>query len=147
MNTDMDALIMNNFLLIKEAQAFDRKEECRPFPRKRTAVNSRETLELQKECRRLFDRYLRHMDRLDTAHGGHSASSWKECTEGHHWDVMRKEDVLSADVVLRTWGVFSESQKRQLRPLVEEVVLLSNLRKDFSADVGEAPNDAIYAMF
>ena len=151
MTTNMDVLVINNFILVKEEQK-ERDLEKLKFKRANGVVDhSKARAKAKKEAERLFEKYFpkfaEHKKYVE-AFAENDSSTWKDAKVGEHFDVIHPDFVKQPDDILRQWTAIPQEVHGEYRAFLQELIDLSDkYRVKEVSDIGEEVSDAIYVMF
>lgn len=151
MTTNMDVLVINNFILIKEEQK-ERDLEKLKFKRVNGVVDhSKARAKAKKEAERLFEKYFpvfaEHKKFVENF-ADHLDSTWKDARVGEHFDVIHPDFIKQPDDILRQWIALPQEVHEEYREFLQELIDLSNkYRIEEVSDIGEEVSDSIYVMF
>jgi len=159
MNTEMDVLAINDYILLKSEQKnpfFEKREkiiESRKMPPK-----TKDILKLEKKALRLFSRYILPISNtvkncilnLDFK-VGNNETYWKpHIIKKSYWEydfTVGESPNKETEYIMSIWGNYSDKEKELLNPLVQELVTLKNKIKLEDIVLGEGVYGSIYVMF
>ena len=149
MTTDMDILVMNNFLLIKEDQKVDDIEQYRFSPPQKKHTQN-EFRKAQKDAKKIFEKYISKTENYNTSLKPFikdSSSTWSGISNHDYFDIFEVNKQLDVTNILDKWEVFSDELKLALQPMLEDIVTLSKKYKIDMTEMEKGISDSIYTMF
>ncbi len=145
MHTEMDVLIMNNFLLLKEKQkkpsAISRQYDSPQHERPNKTL-----IKLQKNAEKIFENHFGNYPDFKMKKQ-EERSTWQEYKIGKEVDMFDANRQLRIEDMLSTWTIFTDSQKHSLKPLISEITKLSHYKKEVVEPFDTNVYDSIYVMF
>lgn len=147
MNTELDVLILENFLLLKEKQnKKDKKDNNEIFRPARKMDNIyRERKKLQKESQKIFKKYFKNYKNFRITPLDNNSFTWNDYKSDIGIDCFDVNKKLDFKDIMEKWLFFSDTQKIELEPLLKEIIKLSNKYKIVTDEF--STYDSIYAMF
>ena len=74
-------------------------------------------------------------------------STWQDYYKIYSIDTINNVEELNSDKIFNRWNKFSEDQRQAIKPLLDEIIVLSNNFRETDLNFGEEVSDSIYAMF
>lgn len=151
MNTDMDVLVVENFLLLKTDQPKINPHQA-PARSNKSTTDAQTTQKIQAEAEKIYKKYFPdlkkyfpdfYQNQLKSQHG----STWVDFTAAKTLDHFPTLRQLNADEILQTWRVIPPAHRQAFLPLLQEVIRFSNKFKIKSEDIQDVVYDSIYVMF
>jgi len=154
MTTDMDALVIGDFLLLKERQNLEFVEELRfkPYQKNHQVDKTiRQRQLLIKACERLFEIDLKKMVTGRTIQPliEKRNSTWEKYIGSYLVDDMdtRTSISLNSEEILQRWKYQKLWNKSDVVGILDKIIKLANTFKAIDIDVNADLSDSIYAMF
>ncbi|WP_017732662.1 carbamoyltransferase N-terminal domain-containing protein [Nafulsella turpanensis] len=148
MTTNMDVLVMNNYILFKEEQEERDLEELK-FKRPEVKVNEKKVAKVKKQADRLFHEYIPDLaayKSLFKPFNTRGTSGWTDFGKGKAFDSIHPGQPLHAEEILCKWTVVPERAKPDFLPLLNEIVRLSNKYKLDASEVENTVSRSKYVM-
>lgn len=146
MTTNMDVLVMNDFILVKEEQKERDLEQLkfeRPAP---STKHAKAQAKVKKEADRIAAKYFPELAQYGKpAETG--TSRWTEAKPGSNFDLIRPDYEKQADDILRQWVAIPEEARGHFRAFLEEVIALADKYEIAASDIEDEISDSIYVMF
>ena len=159
MNTEMDVLAIEDYILLKNEQEEADSKKKKIFCAVERRFNTSNTiLKLKKKAAKQFSNYIQQIfEKVEHApidlkfRPGEIETYWKLYSEKELWweynfDILSNLDD-EVEYIMSFWDKYSDKDKGLLKPLVKELVLLKRKIKSEDIDSNEDINESIYVMF
>jgi carbamoyltransferase len=151
MKTDMDLLVMNNFLLIKQDQKESELDKIDRLPFETNPKKNKDLASAQKDAMKLYDNYfpkfLSFKEFALNGIGVDSMSTWGNFSNHEFFlSDIPIESITPADIIGQ-WKVTPEEKKIEFIDLLKKLIALSKKHKQEVEDMVNTISDAIYVMF
>ncbi len=144
MSTDMDALIVENFLLLKAEQPKINPHQI-PVSSNKLTRESKTNQRLEAEAERIYKKYFPDLSQTPIA--SPKASTWVDFNLANNLDYFPPSRQVDAEEILQTWRVIPLSHRKAFLPLLKEIVSFSSKSKMKSEEIDDVVYDSIYVMF
>lgn len=150
MTTNMDALVMNDFLLLKTDQK-ERDLELLKFKRPVSKGKiSKNTLKAQKDAEKLYNKFFPSLNKYQNLLKSvqqNDKSTWRKSRNDHYFDRIDPEKEITPDEIIKNWIVIPEDQQHEFKKFLQEVIRLSNKHKLKASEIENTVSESIYVMF
>lgn len=154
MKTDMDVLILNNFLLLKQDQQeseLDKIAELPPRSRARTQYIADIKTGIQNEAMNIFNKYFPKLTALKDSVTNEPApganSTWVDFSKADYFNRDIPAASLTPDDITKQWHMIPADKRALFNELLQRILHLSKKHKLEAAEMSQAVSDAIYVMF
>ena len=149
MTTNMDVLVMDNFVLVKEEQKERDLEELK-FKRPEVVDRSKQTQKAKKDADRVFEKYFPTLaqlkDRMEPFKKDQS-STWTEApTVSTYFDRIYPDKALQVEDILSRWSTTPEESREEFKGLLEEMIALADKYKIEASEAESAVSRSKYVM-
>ncbi|KYK21254.1 hypothetical protein AYK24_03360 [Thermoplasmatales archaeon SG8-52-4] len=150
MTTNMDALIMNDFLLLKMEQK-ERDLEILKFkmPISKGRI-SKSILKAQKDAEKLFNKFfpdLKKYQYLFESTQPNDESAWIQSKNDHYFDKVNPGKEITPEDIIKNWIFIPEKQRNEFKKFLLEIIRLSNKHKIKASEIENTVSESIYVMF
>ncbi|MEX2567693.1 MAG: carbamoyltransferase N-terminal domain-containing protein [Cyclobacteriaceae bacterium] len=156
MVTEMDVLVMNNFLLLKNEQT---KDKISKYRNAKSRVKSpsknnknKKVSNIKKKSNKIYDDYFEHFNRLNIkSHiymfNNSQNPSWNDVENHTYFDINRGSQTISPEEILDKWEIMPATHKKNILPLISEIIEMSKKYKHIDDVIDYDIPDSIYVMF
>jgi carbamoyltransferase len=150
MTTDMDVLIMNNYLLLKEEQNIKDVDRFKFIPPEKDKSANKNINKLKREAQQLFDKFLSKIGDDDIKlkpFNDNLSSTWFNISNHDYFNLFEHGRKLDSKDILSRWEILPDEIKKRLLLMIEEIVKMVNKSNLELSDLDEGISDSIYVMF
>ena len=147
MSTDMDVLIIEDHILIKEEQ--EDKADMKFIPPKSIKQDS-ELIKIQKNAEAIFNKYfvkLNKIAELKSKITNRDSTTWIAYKDGNYFDKLSDINRVQVQNILDNWNVTPEENKNEFIPVLQKIIDLSKKYQQENHEVEAGLSEAIYMMF
>lgn len=151
MKTNMDVLILNNFLLLKHEQKGSELDKIENLPTKTDVKKSKTILRAQKDGMKIFSKYFpKFIPSKESALnklGDDSKSTWVNFSNKEYFIHDSPIESITPSDITRQWKAIPEEKRKEFNDFLKEIIKLSKKHKLETKDMTNTISDSIYAMF
>jgi carbamoyltransferase len=150
MNTNMDILVLNNFMLLKEDQQktdFDSALK----PAKRNTVKTEALENAQRDAMKIYNKYFPGFVSLKEAvintPADASTSTWVNFSNAAYFLKDTPLTHVTPQHITSQWSAIPQEKRKPFEELLQEIISLSKKHKLKADEVSAKVSDSIYEMF
>jgi carbamoyltransferase len=151
MKTNMDLLVLNNFLLLKEDQQENELDKQNNIIFRTTAAKSKEALAAERDAEMVFAKHfstlLQLQQQLNTLQANSAGSSWVSHSGGNYFVEDIPLAKLTASDITSQWKMIPANLQPAFTDFLQDIIRLSAKHKLTSHDAISTVSDSIYVMF
>ncbi|MBL0359200.1 MAG: hypothetical protein IPP72_21070 [Chitinophagaceae bacterium] len=151
MKTNMDVLVLNNFLLLKEDQTESELDKINPGSAQKNGQKNQAILNAEKDAMQVFNKYMpgfvSFKDAVAKNTGGNADSTWVNFSNNDY--LIRDTPLTSVtpDDITKHWKAIPAENRKTLNDFLQEIINLSIKHKVKAAEITSKVSDSIYEMF
>ncbi len=150
MTTHMDALVMNDFLLLKEDQKKVDEEKLK-FKRIENKGNvSKNSLKARKDAERIYQKYFPELKKFQekiTTLQSIKESTWTPSPNDLYFDEIDPQRKITPDTITGNWIGIPEKDREKFTHFLKDVIKLSYKHKLEISEIENTVSESIYVMF
>lgn len=151
MKTNMDALVLNNFFLLKVDQKESELDKIIPNS---TVINSQKSdkmLKVQNDAMKIFDKYfptfLHLKESINKKLDGGDKSTWINFSDDNYFAPESPVDLIKPSDITKQWKVIPEENRKEFEQFFEEIIKLSKTHKLAAQEINDTVSESVYVMF
>jgi len=151
MNTDMDALVLNNFFLLKPDQKENEFDKIVPNSTVKNRKKSIKMLKVQNDAMEIFNKYfptfLNLKESINKKLDGGDKSTWINFSNDGYFAPESSIESMKPGDITSQWKVIPEENRIEFEQFFKEIIKLSKNHKLTVENINDTVSDSIYVMF
>lgn len=150
MNTDMDILVLNNFLLLKQDQHKSELDYINKVSPEKV-VSDKNVSAIQEDAMKIFYKYFPKLTGIKDAFLNeplpYSTSSWMSFSNAAYFNAACLATEVAPGDITKQWNMIPAEKREAFNGLLQDIIRFSKKHKLKTAGTATAVSDSIYVMF
>ena len=151
MKTNIDALVLNNYFLLKVDQKESELDKIDTNSPEKNIQKSDKVLKVQNDAMKIFNKYfptfLHLKESIVKKLDGGNESTWINFySDDYFAPASLIESIKPTDITMQ-WKVIPEKNRKEFELFFAEIIKLSKIHKLALGDITNSVSDSIYVMF
>lgn len=150
MNTGMDVLILNNFLLLKKDQQMSELDTTE-LPASKSRTGNKLVAGIQNDAMQLFNKYFPTFagfkNSVMNEPAPDAASSWVDFSDTKHFTMDTPEVPVTPGDITKHWHMIPAKKRAAFNDLLQEIINLSKKQQLQAVEMPQSVSESTYVMF